>query len=159
MIYKADLILNSGKLKRLSSLKRYGDSILSYQNKTVKLDIGCEFPFLQGGYDFTVDMVLFKLRGHVLASAVVRAEAVITFNVTSYKLSLDKYKLQIPGNINVVVENKNGSVDWINTFIINIVIPFFKNTITSAVEKETGNAIRSRFDEINQRRASYVLLK
>lgn len=40
-------------------------------------------------------------------------------------------------------------MDWINTVIVNIIIPFFKNTITSAVREEASNAIQTYFNEIN----------
>jgi len=50
----------------------------------------------------------------------------------------------------VIIEHKNGLVDWINTLIANIVTPFFKNTITNIVKKEAINTINKYFDEINQ---------
>lgn len=53
--------------------------------------------------------------------------------------------------IKVTVENKNGSVDWINTAIVNIIAPFFKNTITNAVREEASNAIRTYLNEINRK--------
>jgi len=34
----------------------------------------------------------------------------------------------------MVIENKNGKMDWIKTVIINIIIPFFQNTITSNIQ-------------------------
>lgn len=51
----------------------------------------------------------------------------------------------------MTVENKNGSVNWINTAIVNIISPFFKNTIMSAVRNEASNAIRTYLNEINRK--------
>lgn len=42
-------------------------------------------------------------------------------------------------------------MDWINTIIVNIVAPFFKDTIMSAVRKEASNAIQIYFNEINHK--------
>lgn len=49
----------------------------------------------------------------------------------------------------MIVENKNGQVDWINTAIVNFITPFFKNTIINIVEKKATNAIQTCFDQIN----------
>ncbi|XP_011869446.1 PREDICTED: uncharacterized protein LOC105562895 isoform X2 [Vollenhovia emeryi] len=151
MIYKANLILHSGILKHLSNLKRYGDATLNYKDQVLRLDVGFEFTLLQGTYDFIVDVVFVNLKGRILVSAAnVRAKIIITYNSMNHILSLDKFELQVPGSIKVIIENKNGGVDWINTFIANIVTPFFKNTIVSSVQEEAANAIRAHFDEISQ---------
>ncbi|XP_011691148.1 PREDICTED: uncharacterized protein LOC105452045 isoform X2 [Wasmannia auropunctata] len=154
MLYKADLVLNSGTLRHLSDLKRYGDATVSYEEKVLNLDVGFEFKLLQGTYNFIVKLVLVNLKGRIIASTEnVHAEIGVTFNTTSNILSLNKFKLQVP-SIKIVVENKNGMVDWINTFIVNIVTPFFKSTITNVIEKEAANAIRTYLDEINQLNAA-----
>jgi len=49
-----------------------------------------------------------------------------------------------------MVENKNGKMDWIKTTIINIIIPFFQNTITSNIQIKAADAIRMYFNEINR---------
>jgi len=45
--YKVDLSLHSGILKYLSNLKRYGDAIMNYEDKLLKLNIGFEFKELE----------------------------------------------------------------------------------------------------------------
>lgn len=42
-------------------------------------------------------------------------------------------------------------MDWINTIIVNIVAPFFKDTITNAVREEASNAIQTYLNEINHK--------
>ncbi|XP_024869442.1 uncharacterized protein LOC112453113 [Temnothorax curvispinosus] len=161
MIYKADLILHSGILKRLSDLKRYGNATLSYKAEDVKLNLGFEFKVLQGSYSFTVNLVFFNLKGRILASSAnVRAKTAVRFNSMNQTLSLDKFELQVPGKIKVIIENKNGLVDWVNTFIVNIITPFFKNTIVNFVQEQATNAIQTYFNEINKSlKASWLLSK
>ncbi|KAM0731257.1 hypothetical protein ACS0PU_002317 [Formica fusca] len=152
MIYKADLVLHSGTLKGLSNLKRHNNATLMYADKLLKMDIGFEFKLLKGTYDYILKLVIRNIRGRIIALAEnVRAVINITFNTTSYTLALNKFDLQVPGRIKVTVENKNGSMDWINTIIVNIVAPFFKDTITNAVREEASNAIQTYFNEINHK--------
>jgi len=47
MIYKANLILQSGILRKLSDFERYGDTIIHYENEIIKLDIGLDFKLLE----------------------------------------------------------------------------------------------------------------
>lgn len=47
MIYKADLVLHSGKLERLSTLKRYGDATLTYKDNVLNIEFGFEFKLLK----------------------------------------------------------------------------------------------------------------
>lgn len=60
------------------------------------------------------------------------------------------YALYCYRKINIIIENKNGGVDWINTFIVNLVAPFFKDTIINVVQEEVTNTIRTYFDEVNK---------
>lgn len=49
----------------------------------------------------------------------------------------------------MIVENKNGGVDWLNTIIVNIIIPFFKDTIINAVEEKAASAIQTYLDNLS----------
>ncbi|XP_072764248.1 uncharacterized protein [Anoplolepis gracilipes] len=150
-VYKIDLVLKSGILKGLSNLERHNNATLTYANKLLKMDIGFEFEHLQGTYDYMLKLI-FRNEGRIIATAKnVRAIINIIFNTRNYTLVLNKFDLQVPGRIKVTVENKKGSVDWINTAIVNIVTPFFKETITDAVRKEASNAIQTYFNEINHK--------
>ncbi|XP_050456792.1 uncharacterized protein LOC126854267 isoform X2 [Cataglyphis hispanica] len=152
MIYKADLVLHSGILNGLSILKRHNNATLTYIDKLLKMDIGFEFELLKGRYDYIVKLVFQNIRGRIKALAEnIRAVINITFNTTNYTLVLNKFDLQVPSRIKVTVENKDGSIDWINTIIVNIIAPFFKETITSTVRKEASNAIQTYFNEINHK--------
>ncbi|XP_029168069.1 uncharacterized protein LOC114938335 isoform X2 [Nylanderia fulva] len=152
--YKVDLILESGILKGLSNLERHNNATLSYADRILKLDIGFEFKLLQATYDYIVNLGFTKLKGRVKASADnVRAIINITFNTTDYIIALKKLDLQVPSRIKVTVENKNGSVNWVNTAIVNIISPFFKNTIMTAVREEATNVIRTYLNEINRKYA------
>lgn len=47
MIYRANLILESGILEGLSNLKRHDNATLIYADRSLKMDIGFEFRLLQ----------------------------------------------------------------------------------------------------------------
>lgn len=49
-------------------------------------------------------------------------------------------------------------MDWINTAIVYIVTPFFKETITNVVQKEASNEIRRYLNEINHKIAPRKML-
>jgi len=53
MIYKADLVLHSGILKKLSDLKRYNNATINYEDKIIKLDIGLDFKLLEVIFPFS----------------------------------------------------------------------------------------------------------
>ncbi|KAL6429420.1 hypothetical protein ACFW04_008231 [Cataglyphis niger] len=138
MIYKADVVLHSGILNGLSILKRHNNATLTYIDKLLKMDIGFEFELLKGRYDYIVKLVFQNIRGRIKVLAEnIRAVINITFNTTNYTLALNKFDLQVPSRIKVTVENKDGSMDWINTIIINII--------------EASNAIQTYFNEINHK--------
>ncbi|XP_011171278.2 uncharacterized protein LOC105204001 [Solenopsis invicta] len=150
MIYKADLVLHSGILTYLSNLKRYGDALLNYEDKALKLNVSFEFELLKGSYNYIVKLVFFNLDGRILAAAEnVRVKINISFDAINSILSLDDFELQIPGDIKITIENKNGLVEWLNTALINLATPFIKNTLTNVVQQEASNAIRTSLDKIN----------
>ncbi|EZA58413.1 hypothetical protein X777_01370 [Ooceraea biroi] len=151
MLYKADLNLYSGILKYLSVLERYGDATLTYDGRILKMDVGFVFKFLQVTYNYILKMGLFDLNGRILATTKdVRSKISVMFNTTEYTLGLNKLEIQTPGRIKVILKNKNGGTDWINTAIANIIIPFLQSTITSNVQIQATNAIRMYFNEINR---------
>ncbi|XP_011250886.1 uncharacterized protein LOC105248039 [Camponotus floridanus] len=159
MMYKIDLILKSGILKGLSNLKRQNNATLTYADRLLKLDVGFEFKLLQGTYDYVAKVIFRNLKGHIKAlTENVRAIMNITFNTTDYTLTLDKFHLQVPSHIKVTIKNEDGSVDWINTAIVYIVTPFFKETITNSVQEEASNEIRKYFNEINHKIAPRKML-
>ncbi|XP_018357805.1 PREDICTED: uncharacterized protein LOC108757754, partial [Trachymyrmex cornetzi] len=130
--YKADLSLHSGILKHLSDLKRYGDATMNYEDKLFKLNIGFEFK---------------ELEGLILASTEnVRAKFCVSYNISNKSLSLDDFDLQLPSRIKVTIKNKKGNVSHIKTFIVKLIIPFFKNTLVETIQKEGAKAIQMYLD-------------
>jgi len=53
MIYKANLVLHSGILKKLSDFERYGNATMNYENEITKLDIGLDFKLLEVIFSFS----------------------------------------------------------------------------------------------------------
>ncbi|XP_067203427.1 uncharacterized protein [Linepithema humile] len=149
MIYKADLILHSGKLERLSTLKRYGDATLTYKDNILNTEFGFEFELLEGTYNYILKLVFFDWTGRVTVSGEnVHAKVNILFDTTNYILTLNKFELQVDGI--KVTFHQNGLAGAIKTAIVNMIIPFFKNTITDTVQKEVTNTIQFYFNEINR---------
>ncbi|XP_011635242.1 uncharacterized protein LOC105425923 [Pogonomyrmex barbatus] len=149
-IYRADFHLHSGLLKHLSNLKRYGNATLNYEND-LYFDVGFEFELLEGTYNYTLDLVFLNFKGRITAlTENVRCKINVKSDLTDQTLTLTKFELQVPGKIDVIVEHKNGKVDWINTVIVNIITPFFKNAIVYTVQNEAANAIQKYFDELSK---------
>ncbi|TGZ54186.1 hypothetical protein DBV15_02428 [Temnothorax longispinosus] len=102
--------------------------------------------------------------GRILVlSANVRVKTVVRFNSMNHTLSLDKFELQIPGihifliiylcylykeifyKLNystthyIITVRLNGLGKHV--YIVNVITPFFKNTIVNFVQEEATNAI------------------
>ncbi|KYN30252.1 hypothetical protein ALC57_00291 [Trachymyrmex cornetzi] len=149
--YKADLSLHSGILKHLSDLKRYGDATMNYEDKLFKLNIGFEFKELEVLYNFAIKIFFVNCEGLILASTEnVRAKFCVSYNISNKSLSLDDFDLQLPSRIKVTIKNKKGNVSHIKTFIVKLIIPFFKNTLVETIQKEGAKAIQMYLDKINK---------
>ncbi|XP_076282642.1 uncharacterized protein LOC143210058 isoform X4 [Lasioglossum baleicum] len=144
------LNLSHGWAQGLSQLKRSGDVVVSYKNKTISLDALLGLDLIDVGYDYKFKYSIISRSGALNARlSDTKLRVVLKADLKHYRLSLVSFQTTSVREINVQLQG--GAVDKILSAAINTFIGSFRRQIIETVENRGSEIIREYLERINEK--------
>ncbi|XP_043592129.1 uncharacterized protein LOC122571893 [Bombus pyrosoma] len=147
IIHDRTLDLTKGWLQGLSNIRRANDIILSYQDKSLTLDVTLAFDVLDANYEYLIKDLLITKKGEVhgrLRGTEMRI--IIVFDMNNHKIFLPMAKIVKIDKFNIIFEDNpiiNAAAKAITTI--------FHRSITNMVNKEFLKVMQEYVDKINEK--------
>ncbi|XP_076632890.1 uncharacterized protein LOC143347543 [Colletes latitarsis] len=147
---KGSLSMTNGQLVGLSTITRGDDIVLTYDNKTLTVDISLKFDVLDLKYNYYLKYAIISRKGLFDGRfTTMKMRAVVSINFDSYKILLDSLKITAIQKVDVKLEGH--AFDKVVNAVMKVVVDVFKANVVKTIETKCAVTFEKVLGKINGR--------
>ncbi|XP_043259255.1 uncharacterized protein LOC122401273 [Colletes gigas] len=145
---KGSLSMTNGQLVGLSTITRGDDIILSYDKKTLTIDISLKFDILDLQYDYYLKYAIISRKGSFDGRfTTMKMRTIVSVDFDSYKIALDSVKITAIQKLDVNLEGH--AFDKVVNAVMKVLVDVFKKDVVNTIETRCAATFEKALGKIN----------